>query len=110
MINALSATLVHDQSLDPEESPSEESQVSLHRELRKGKFYDAASHRICLTLLTLVSMRRSALNCILVAIMVGDREQATDIAATVEAFLSAQSKYKVRTHFVRPALTTDRIQ
>ena len=38
MINALSATLVHDQSLDPEESPSEESQVSLHRELRKGKF------------------------------------------------------------------------
>ncbi|KAL9130898.1 MAG: hypothetical protein Q9175_006908 [Cornicularia normoerica] len=42
-------------------------------------------------------MRKYALNSILLAIMVGDREQAIDIEATIEVFLSGQIKDKVFT-------------
>lgn len=100
----------HDDPLDPEECPSEESQLFWHRGLRgevlhiARRLRDAASHRNCLTL---TSMRKYALNGILLAIMVGDREQAIDIEATIEAFLSGQTKYKVLTR-LREACTHDR--
>lgn len=96
--NALSDIPFHDDSLDSEQCPDEEDQLFSHCRLRGEIFHiarrlrDAASHRNCLSL---TSMRKYALNGILLAIMVGDREQAIDIEATIEAFLSGQTKYKV---------------
>ena len=107
--NALSDILSHDDSLDSEQCPDEEDQLFSHRRLRAEIFHiarrlrDAASHRNCLSL---TSMRKYALNGILLAIMVGDREQAIDIEATIEAFLSGQTKYKTLIR-LREACTHD---
>lgn len=96
--DALSALPDHDDSLDSAECPDEEGQLFSHRKLRKEVFHiarrqrDAASHRNCLSL---TSMRKYALNGILLAIMLGDREQAIDIEVTIEAFLTGQTKYGV---------------
>lgn len=87
-----------DRSLDSAEVPDEEDRLFSHRKLRTEVFHiarrlrDAASHRDCLSL---TSMRKYTLNAILLAIMLGDREQAIDIEVTVQAFLTGQTKYKV---------------
>ena len=108
--NALSDIPCYDDSLDSEECPNEEDQLFSHRRLRGRIFHiarrlrDAASHRNCLSL---TSMRKYALNGVLLAIMVSDREQAIDIEATIEAFLTGQTKYKALIR-LREACTHDK--
>lgn len=86
-----------DSSLDPEKCPNEEEQLFCHFKLRDEvvlqarNLRDAASHRD----LSEQFLRKHALNGILLAVMVFDREQAIEIEATIEAFLTGRTKYQV---------------
>lgn len=99
----------YDDLLDPSVIPNDESQLFSHslridvikqgRELR-----DAASHR---DVRGAEFLRKHALNGILLAIMLGDREQAIEIEATIEAFLTGKTNYQVLTR-LRAACAYDR--
>lgn len=90
----------YDDSLDPKKCPNQEELLFYHYELRQEvviqarNLRDAASHR---DHLSEPFLRKHALNGILFAIMVQDREQAIEIEATIEAFLTGRTKYQVLT-------------
>ena len=100
----------HDNSLDPEEIPDDESELFSHYRLRRDvinqgrNLRDAASHRDARSAKFL---RKHALNGILLAIMLGDRERAVEIEATIEAFLTGKTNYQVLTR-LRAACAYDR--
>ena len=102
-----------DSDKDPEDwwyCPDDESKLFSQNRLRadillQGRnLRDAASHRGDLSE---TFLRKHALNGILLAIMLRDREQAIDIEATIEAFLTGKTKYQVLTR-LRAACAHDR--
>ena len=90
----------YDHSLDSNRCPNDESQLFSHQRLRRKvllqgrNLRDAISHRDGLNE---AFLRNHVKNGILLAIMVGDREQAIDIEATMEAFLTGRTKYEALT-------------
>ena len=107
---ALTEIRSYDKSLDPLVLPDDENQLFSHYRLRsdvieQGRHLrDAASHRdVC----SGKYLQKHALNGILLAIMLGDREQAIEIEATIEAFLTGKTKYQVLTR-LRAACAYDR--
>ncbi|KAM0803358.1 hypothetical protein BDR22DRAFT_840557 [Usnea florida] len=80
--------------------PDDENQLFSHYRLRsdvikQGRHLrDAASHR---DVGGAKYLQKHTLNGILLAIMLGDREQAIEIEATIEAFLTGKTKYQVLT-------------
>ncbi len=99
-----------DSDEDPEDCLDDESKFFSHNRLRddvllQGRnLRDATSHRDGLSEMFL---RKHTLNGILLAIMFRDREQAIDIEATIEAFLTGKTKYQVLTR-LRAACAYDR--
>ena len=102
--------LCEDSDEDLEDCPDDESKLFSHNRLRddvllQGRnLRDATSHRDGLSE---TFLRKHTLNGILLAIMFRDREQAIDIEATIEAFLTGKTKYQVLTR-LRAACTYDR--
>ena len=81
--------LSYDSSLDPGMSPNKEYQLFCHWGLRKEVLLQARNLRSAASHPDHLSepyLRKHALNGILLAIMVLDREQAIEIEATIEAF------------------------
>ena len=107
---ALTEIRSYDNFLDPAVLPDDENQLFSHYRLRsdaieQGRYLrDAASHR---DVGDAKYLQKHALNGILLAIMLGDREQAIEIEATIEAFLTGKTKYQVLTR-LRAACAYDR--
>ena len=107
---ALTEIQSYDYFLDPLVIPDDENQLFSHYRLRSDvieqarRLRDAASHR---DVYGGKFLQKHALNGILFAIMLGDREQAIEIEATIEAFLTGKTKYQVLTR-LRAACAYDR--